>query len=281
MAHSSWDILYKGKKETRDKDILLGEQIVLHLTEPYWEKWHHIYFDNYFSSVKLTKLLLTHNSCSCGIARVNRKGWAIQFRKPALLKLKRGESRKLQNEDLTAIVWQDKHTVQLLSTNSDPLIDGAVKRKTGKGNEEVEIPCPEAIINYTKYVGGVDISDQKRKYYGVGRSSKKWWKFIFHFVINVCVVNCFILYDLNNRPRLTAHGNRQLTFRCNLVQQLIGKYTSHKHTGRKRSLPIGTVSPELFHSLVKIPGHAKVCALCIQMKRKAASVRGKQTTFKC
>jgi hypothetical protein len=58
------------------------------------------------------------------------------------LKLKRGESRKLQNEDVTAIVWQDKHTFLLLSTNSDPLNDGAVKRKTGRGNEKVEIPCP-------------------------------------------------------------------------------------------------------------------------------------------
>jgi hypothetical protein len=45
---------------------------------------------------------------------------------------------------------------------------------------------------------GVDISDQKREYCGVGQSSKKWWKFIFYFVINVCVVNSFILYDLNN-----------------------------------------------------------------------------------
>jgi hypothetical protein len=132
------------------------------------------------------KLLLTHNSYSCGTARVNRNGWPIQLRKTTLLKLKRGESRKLQNEDETAIVWQDKRTVQLLSTNSDPLNDGAVKCKTGKGNKEVEIPCPQAIINYTKYMGGLDISDQKREYYGVGRSSKKWWKFIFHFVINVC-----------------------------------------------------------------------------------------------
>jgi hypothetical protein len=76
------------------------------------------------------------------------------------------------------------------------LNDGAVKRKTGKGNK-VEIPCPQAIINYSKYMGGVDISDQKREYYELGRSSKKWSNFIFHFVINVCVVNSFILYDLN------------------------------------------------------------------------------------
>jgi hypothetical protein len=178
------------------------------------------------------------------------------------------------------MVWQDKHTVLLLSTNSDPL-NGAVKRKTGKGNEEVEIPCPQAIINYTKYMGGVDISDQKREYYGVGWSSKKWWKFIFHFVINVCVVNSLIFYDQSNRPPLTSHGNRQLTFRRNLVQQLIGNYTSRKRTGRKRSLAIGTASPKLFHCLVKIPGRANVCALCIQMKRKAASGRGKQTTYEC
>ena len=69
---------------------------------------------------------------------------------------------------------------------------------TGKGKEEIEIACPQAVINYTKHMGGVDVSDQKRKYYGVGRSSKKWWKFILHFILNVCLVNSFILYDLTN-----------------------------------------------------------------------------------
>jgi hypothetical protein len=28
-------------------------------------------------------------------------------------------------------------------------------------------------------MGGVDISDQKGEYYGVGGWSKKWWKLIF------------------------------------------------------------------------------------------------------
>ena len=44
---------------------------------------------------------------------------------------------------------------------------------------------------------------------------KKWWKFILHFVLTVCLVHCFILYDVTNHPRSTAHGNRQLTFRQN------------------------------------------------------------------
>jgi len=187
----------------------------------------------------------------------------------------------MQHEDVTALVWQDKRVVLLLSTNSDPWADDSVTRKTGKGNEEIEIACPKAVINYTKHVGGVDVSDQKREYCGVGRSSKKWWKFILHFVLNVCLVNCFILHGLTNHPPSTAHGNRQLTFRGNLVRQLIGTFAFRNRTGRKRSLPIGTVFPNLFHTLQKVSGHAKLCALCIDKKKKATSGRGKQTRYKC
>ena len=78
----------------------------------------------------------------------------------------------MQNEDVTAVVWQEKRVDLLLSTNSDPRTDGSVTRKRGKGNEEIEIACPQAIINYMKHMGGVDVSDQKREYYGVGRCSK-------------------------------------------------------------------------------------------------------------
>ena len=81
-------------------------------------------------------------------------------------------------------------------------------------------------------------------------------------------MNCFILYDLTNHPPSTAHRNRQLTFRQNLVRQLIGTFTSRKCTDRKRNLPVGTASPNLFHTLQKISGHAKVCALCIEKKKK-------------
>ena len=89
-----------------------------------------------------------------------------------------------------------------------------------------------------------------------------------HFVLNVCLVNCFILYDLTNHPPSTAHGKRQVTFRRNLVRQLIGTFTSRKRTGRKRSLPIGTASPHLFYTLKKISRCVKVCALCSKKKKK-------------
>ena len=128
--------------------------------------------------------------------------------------------------------------------------------------------------NYTKHMGCVDVSDQKHEYYGVGRSSKKWWKFILHFVLNACLVNCFILYDLTNHPPSTAHGNRQLTFRRNLVCQMIATYTSHKCTGRKRSLPIRTAFPNLSILYKKYQAVQKLCALCTEKKKKSSIRKG-------
>jgi hypothetical protein len=79
---------------------------------------------------------------------------------------------KMQREEVMAVVWQDRRVVLRLSTNSVPRNDGSVTRKTGKGNEKIEIACPQAVINYTKRMGGVDVSDQKRQCYGVGQSKK-------------------------------------------------------------------------------------------------------------
>jgi hypothetical protein len=72
-----------------------------------------------------------------------------------------------------------------------------------------------------------------------------------------------------------------MTFRRILVRQLLGTFMSHKRTGRKRSLQIGTAFPNLFLTLQKISGRAKVCVLRIEKKKKAPSGRGKQTTYKC
>ena len=102
------------------------------------------------------KMLLEQETYTCGTTRANRKNWPTEFRKPTVLNLKRGESRKMQHEDVTAVVWQDKRVVLLLFTNSNPRTDGSVTRKIGKGNEEIEIACPQAVINYTKHMGGVD-----------------------------------------------------------------------------------------------------------------------------
>ena len=109
-------------------------------------------FQQYFHLHKSYENALEQETYSCGTTSANRKNWPTEFRKLTVLKLKTGESRKMQHEDVMAIVWQDKRVVLLLSTNSDPRTDGSITRKTGKGNEENEIACPQAVINYTKHM---------------------------------------------------------------------------------------------------------------------------------
>jgi hypothetical protein len=65
--------IYKGKKEIQQQDLLLGEQVVVKLTENFWGNWHHIYFDKFFCSTNLMKMLLEQETYSCGTARANRK----------------------------------------------------------------------------------------------------------------------------------------------------------------------------------------------------------------
>ena len=49
--------IYEEKK-IRQQDLLLGEKVVVQLTENFWGKWHHIYFDKFFISKNLMKMLL-------------------------------------------------------------------------------------------------------------------------------------------------------------------------------------------------------------------------------
>jgi hypothetical protein len=45
--------------------------------------------------------------------------------------------------------------VLLLSTTSDTRSDVTVPSKTGKGQEEIEAPCPRAVKNYMENMGDV------------------------------------------------------------------------------------------------------------------------------
>jgi hypothetical protein len=85
---------------------------------------------------------------------------------------------------------------------------------------------------------------------------------VLHCIVNMCTVNSCILCKVTGRPSCTAHGNRQMSFRRNALQQLIITFTSQKRTGGKRNMPIGTPFAKFLYS-EKIASHGKVCALCI------------------
>ena len=56
------------------------------------------------------------------------------------------------------------------------------------------MPCPEAIISYNKFMGGVDRGNQLRGYYSCRMKSRKFYKYFFYFLLDVAITNAFVLY---------------------------------------------------------------------------------------
>ena len=80
---------HPGSKSTRGKqnnsvEKGLGKRVVKDLTGDLKGKNHHVYFDNFFTSLDLIVDLEKDGIYSCGTARKDRKGFPPELKKPAL-----------------------------------------------------------------------------------------------------------------------------------------------------------------------------------------------------
>ena len=240
--------VYVGK-EGEAVEHGLGERVVLDLTQQFWSRNHHVFCDNYFTSPHLFWELLEHGVYACGTVRQDRRDFPGALRG---IHLARGTAAFRQSSSLTAVVWQDKRPVSVLSTLPSPDEMKTVPRRARDGSR-VEVSCPSAILTYTKYMRGVDLGDQLRKYYSVRLKCNKNYKYIFWFLFDVCVTNAFILSKFCTLPTSipTSKEERRLkAFRIRLANNLIGTYNSRQRAGRRSSRVVPEPTPVLppFHS---------------------------------
>ena len=52
---------------------------------------------------------------------------------------------------------------------------------------------PHMMMQYNKYMGGVDANDQLLKYLLFSRRTLKWWKKVFFSLLNICMVNLYFV----------------------------------------------------------------------------------------
>lgn len=225
--------VYTGK-EGNVVEKGLGERVVRDLTRDIWGKFHHVYCDNYFTSLPLFEKLLENQTYACGTIRTNRKGLPPAVTKAKLKK--QGEVVQRQNDSMVATAWHDKRTVTLLST--DPLDMTEVQRKQKDGSI-VNVRCPKVLKLYTQNMNGVDRADQLRSTYSICRKAAKWWKYLFWFMVDVAICNAFILMKESKHHTIkTKSGRRrertQLEFRTQLAHQLLGDYWGKR---KRESIP--------------------------------------------
>ncbi|KAK3735838.1 hypothetical protein QZH41_007478 [Actinostola sp. cb2023] len=273
--------VYLGKEKDKRRENGIGYDVVTGMTSPFYNKYHHVYFDNFFSSPKLLDDLLKQNTYACSTVRPNRKGLPPCSKQ----KLKNtGETLCSQKSELLYTKWHDKRDVNVLATNVDPLDPPVVTERRKKTGEVNRVEKPKAIVMYNAYMGGVDHADQLRSYYSICRSCHKWYKYLFWFIFEVVLGNGFILY----KEHLQARGRRYTLrdFRLAIGKQLIGGFSSRSEN-RKRSLKAAAVdslvSPENTpgHFIGKRAGRKRHCVQCKKDGRTTTSDRAKETVYEC
>ena len=143
----------------------------------------------------------------------------------------RGKSIQIKDGNMVFSLWQDNKLVTMLSTNCEKG-ERNVQRKQKNGSRNT-LSCPLNIIKYNWFMGGVDRTDQLRKYYTIRLKSRKVYKYVFRFLFEVVLVNTYIL---SRYVPSTDHCNRHyIDFRVALADQLIGDYNSKKRRGRPSS----------------------------------------------
>ena len=175
---SKFDV-YLGKNSMNDGNGL-GYNVVDQLTNEIRHSHRHVYFDNFFTSIPLVEKLLEQGLYACGTVRPNRQGFPLELKKPRDVK-NRGDFAVLQkgSSPLTASVWRDKKLVYHLSTMSRPNDIPQATRRLGAN--VINLRQPHSVSAYNRFMGGVDLHDQFRMKYDVGRNSKKWWKYLLVF----------------------------------------------------------------------------------------------------
>ena len=88
----------------------------------------------------------------------------------------------ISKKEMSAGSWMDKTVVTVMSTTSQPET-GTVLRWQKDGTR-VTVPCP-LLINYNQFMGGIDRGDQVRGFYTCRTKCRKFYKYIFHFLLDV------------------------------------------------------------------------------------------------
>ena len=217
--------LYAGKG-SNISDLSLGPSVVLSMAAPVLDKGHCLYFDNYFSSVDLAKRLLARNTHSIATTRASRKQWPSELKDVKLLdkRLQRGQHLSvIIDNDVECLVWKDNKAVSMINTVTPPDSSATVNRKNKDGTR-CQVPCPQSVKAYNKFMGGVDLADARRKSYSCSHRSKKWWHRIFYYVVDTAVVNSYILLSESDH----CEKRTQKEFTLKLAAQLMGHYNARK-----------------------------------------------------
>ena len=195
----------------------LSHRVVFDLMVNYLDKAHHLYVDNFYTSLNLVKSLKDRQTYVCGTIRVNRGEFPKNFKDA---KLEVGNSIYIEMDGIVAVHWKDKRDVFVMSSIHSNK-ESTVHRHKGDIVKPVMIQC------YNQHMGGVDRYDQRLSYYGLNRKSIKWWKKVFFRLFEMSIVNSMLLF-FKKFPEFEKKKYSHKKFRDMLIHEMVQRYLDAK-----------------------------------------------------
>ena len=223
--------IYIGKRaEENISENGLGYDVVMKLITPLVNQGYHLYTDNFYTSLKLVKGLFDLHVPVTGTAAENRRGFPASMKNGKRWgnKKERGSMRWERDGSCLAQQWKDNRPVTILTSieSANDFVMTSRKQKIGSQWQNVDVKQPKAIHNYNRNMNGVDRSDQLLSRNHTLRKCMRWWKVLFFHMVDIGVVNSFILFQLHKaehpeelrRPKKFSIAE----YREELVRQLAG-----------------------------------------------------------
>ena len=247
--------------------------VVDRLIDPLKGRGHTLYCDNYYTNPALADHLAEHDTMLVGTVRANRIGLPADLHDQ---RLRAGDMIYRRRDRVMVVKWKDKRDVMVITTKHLPEMDLHVTR-TGRRQK------PTAVIDYTKNMGGVDLSDQLIAYTPLRRKTVKWWKKLAMHFFSLLIVQGYILFK-GHRPE-----NRKATVKDYLKKIVHGMAFLHTADTVLPQVPdnnghLTRLSGR--HFLINSDTRVR-CGVCYARHRKnglapvAAKRACKKTTYRC
>ena len=284
--------VYTGKDHGAQPEVGLTRDVVVRLLSGFEHQGYEVYTDQFYTSPALLKDLSALGIDLTGTCQMNRRGIPCTLKdvKQWQKNAPRGGMRYVRKDNQVVIQWKDKRVVTVVSSRHRATDHLQVQRRKKENNVLVEfqVSKPTAVEEYNKYMGAVDVFDQHLAAFRVLRKVKKYWKSIFFDLIDVAVVNSYLLCIIwckahPDAPFAKKLGKRfgHLEYRELLVADLAGIEPEEdvpRCQKRRHSKPEDPQEQHLPH--IVPDADKRRCSRCWEMEQRSIKSRVSCTVCK-